>query len=443
MNPIASALGLGYSAQHILRYLSQHNPHMAKRINEALEAGHSVDHILGFLSRNEKRLKKFMPNQAQPQQSQNLYKQAQQSIHPSLKGMAQAGLSAGLGLGASAYALSRAAPRIIPEVLGPLQQSQMLGLPNEQEQHVNIEPLQEEKNTAQTKSAEPQVSELPKRNPQLNIDRAKNLGEEGRIRNLLEGGMQPADIDSVLKKLLPKDKYQALKASEGGIEGLIEDIEYSLKNSEKEIPSKKELIPFKLDVNSPQTEILEEEIKPISKKDQVISPHGIGEVKEIRNGKALINIDGKIHKIDEDQLISSALQEKELAELYGDLIRGIEKETGEEVSRMANFVGYDPESNTLAFLPHDGGLYIYNDISPQQKDFLTSALSTRKTSGSNFIGAWTSGSRSPIGAAMSKLIKELQQEAGGKGKEYAQKFTTVYNALEPAIKASKLKKKKK
>ena len=124
------------------------------------------------------------------------------------------------------------------------------------------------------------------------------------------------------------------------------------------------------------------------------------------------------------------------------MISGIEEETEQDVSRMVNWAGYDPKTNELSFLPHDGALYIYKNISPEQKDMLTSILSTRKTSGGNFIGPWKAGSKSPIGAAMSALIKQLQAERGGKGNEYEEKYETVYNYLEPAVKAKKKKKKK-
>jgi len=110
---------------------------------------------------------------------------------------------------------------------------------------------------------------------------------------------------------------------------------------------------------------------------------------------------------------------------------------------MTSWAGYDPKKNSLAFMPHGGGIYIYEDITPEDASLLTSVLNTRKTSGENFIGAWKAGSKSPIGAAMSALIKKLQSERGGKGNEYSGKFETLYNYLEPAIQAKKKKKKKK
>ena len=110
---------------------------------------------------------------------------------------------------------------------------------------------------------------------------------------------------------------------------------------------------------------------------------------------------------------------------------------------MVQWAGYNPETNTLQFLPHTGKLYKYANISPEDAALLTDILSVRKTSGANFIGAWKKDSKSPIGAALSKLIRKLQSERGGKGNEYEETHEPIYSAYEPAIQAKKNKKKKK
>ena len=151
----------------------------------------------------------------------------------------------------------------------------------------------------------------------------------------------------------------------------------------------------------------------------------------------------KLHKVKAEDLAQSPLLEKDLAELHNDLISGIEKETGEETSRNVHWAAYDPETNSLLYVPYLGSGYLYDEIPEEDVKLLTNFLSTRKTTGKNFIGAWGAGTKSPIGAAMSALIKRLQSERGGKGKEYSRKFQTVYNAYEPAQKAAKKDEEKK
>ncbi|CAM6003234.1 unnamed protein product, partial [Sphagnum balticum] len=167
------------------------------------------------------------------------------------------------------------------------------------------------------------------------------------------------------------------------------------------------------EISPPLPETKDEEVAPeapkIEKKSVVATPSGIGTVLEVRNGKALIDIDGQKKQVDEDDLIQSPLPERDLADLHDDLIKGIEHETGEDVSRMVNFSGYDPNTNSLAFLPYDGALYIYDDLTDEEKATAMNLMAKRKTSGENHIGAWTKDTKSPAGAAMSAFIKKLQE----------------------------------
>lgn len=165
----------------------------------------------------------------------------------------------------------------------------------------------------------------------------------------------------------------------------------------------------------------------------VALPDGtIGEIGNIRQGIAEVNTEAGLKRRKLGELIESPLPEKDLADLHDELLKGIESKTGEEISRMVSFAGYDPKTNELAFLPHMGALYVYDNISPEDAKQLTSILSKRKTSGENFMGAWTKDTKSPIGAEMSKLIQKLQKERGGKGSEYKGKYEKIYDAIEPA-----------
>lgn len=179
---------------------------------------------------------------------------------------------------------------------------------------------------------------------------------------------------------------------------------------------------------------------PIAKNDTVSTPHGIGEVKEIRNGKAIVEVDGKKHQIDEDELESSPLPEKELAQLHEDLIKGIEEETGEEVSRHVTYIGFDPNRKELTYMPWRGNPYTFENVTDKELADLKDKMN-RKTSDENFIGAYQEGTESPIGAAMSEFMqrrKQAQKEKGIEKKEpiHKAKFEKLYYAYEPAEKAA-------
>lgn len=470
MNPFFNALNSGYSPEQILGFISKAIPQMTPMINKAKKSGYPAEKIIGFLSKSfetEDRTglseseRHAVNRRADSERTKSLLKTgAYATAFPLVAGAAQSALTRALPHSLTSLFQNQPADVALnqgsqsPSKPGVVNQNESVMEPTQgpsQAQPIseNFSHKPPSVNLEKTPSSITQTiadNQLIKRDPLKSIELIKNIGEEGRIKNLLEGGLAPRDVAGVVRKLTSKDRLQALESLEGGLEGAIEDFAEQSQNTAKEISKD-----IKNDVSF--SKVAESGIDDGSgadfpevklEKNQIVgSKHGLGEIKEIRNGKVLIEVDGKKHAVDEEDLIASPIPEKDLDELYDDLIRGIEKKTGEDISRMVSFAGYDPNTNTLAFLPHDGGLYLYQDISPEEKDLLTDVLTTRKTSGSNFIGAWKAGSKSPIGAAMSKLIRDLQLKAGGKGKEYFMKFNTVYSALEPAIKESKEKKKRK
>lgn len=193
-------------------------------------------------------------------------------------------------------------------------------------------------------------------------------------------------------------------------------------------------------------EVIEQPEKPkfMGKGSTVLTKDGeLATIEDFPGNTAKISVDGKKKVVKSDDLIELPLPEKDLADLYEDVISGIEKKTGQEVSRNVYLAGYDPNHNELFYKPHDGALYVYDNIPSWAVEELTNLLTKRKTTGSNYIGAWTAGTESPIGAAMSALIRKLQGERGGKGSEYSRKYDIIYDALEPAKQAAREKKKQK
>lgn len=174
----------------------------------------------------------------------------------------------------------------------------------------------------------------------------------------------------------------------------------------------------------------------------VETPDGIGEVREIRNGKALVEVDGKMRKLLEEELMNPGLPQKDLADLHEELIEGIRQQTGKEVSRHVEWAGYDPEHKELVYRPWGDKEYVYDNIDPEDVEMLTNLLTQRKTTGENYIGSWEAGTESPIGAAMHALITKVRNKAKESGQEKAHKrrYEAVYSAYEPAQKASKQKK---
>lgn len=185
----------------------------------------------------------------------------------------------------------------------------------------------------------------------------------------------------------------------------------------------------------------------------------IGKIESVKNGIAKITVDGKERHVKADELEAAPLPEKDLADLFDELKARIEKETGEEISRMAGFVGFNAENNELAFRGHTGDLYIFDEIDPEDIKFLTEATVMRKTTGENYIGPWYKGTKTVMGAKMHELFNKYRARAEErarpsagelsetgvpieteKGKAHKAKFETVYSPFDIAHKASAAKK---
>lgn len=440
MTALLTALGSGISAKKILEYLMRKSPEMAPRISSALASGLSAEKILKFFSngQNFDKLKSQMEEQYPMEQSANPMVQASQvrsknmandpasQLQRAVPGIAAT--AGGIGVG---MALNHALPNSLK---GSTQEKieKNLEIPQQSPVAPNLPqapaPIQ------------PEIKTVP-----LKDVMNKYPGFESKINDLLKTKNNPEAISAYFKKFNPGQTAKIEKEVGKPIQEIIAEYASTIPQENAPIEANKnEMIPAPMAEELPKQEPVKpldiEETKPIAKGATVISPQGVAEVKEIRNGKAMLEVDGKKHVVNEDELIESPLPEEDLADLYDDLIGGIEKSTGKQVSRNVDWAGYDPNSNELAYKPHGSDkLYAYADISPEDIEVLTNFLTQRKSTGSNFIGAWEAGTESPIGAAMYQLIKKLQAERGGKGNEYKNKYETIYDALEPAKLAAKKK----
>lgn len=435
MSSFFEALDQGYSPDDIIKYLSKAIPQIANPVRRATKAGYTTQQILGFLSKNfdteDRRGMTETERHAANRRSDA------QMVKYGLK-MAAGAIGAPLAGMAVRSALSRALPQSLQGLVSQAPDSNIASATNATNlSDIALAPTQQQphiEGQKQISSQEPPIDvsnnisqKLQPIQPQGIINPKEYLEKNGildRVKELLGRGNTPEGVAAALGM---KRSGEAKVDPE-----LLKNIEAYAKeaqNAPQELPSV-ESQEQKLDVAK--------EAGKIEKSSIVASPHGVGEVKEIRNGKAIIDVDGKKHRVNEDDLIQSPIPEKELADLYDELIGGIEKQTGQQVSRNVEWAGYDPVSNELAYKPHGSDkLYAYDDISPEDIKVLTGLLTQRKSTGQNFIGAWEKGTTSPIGAAMYQLIQKLQSERGGKGNEYKNKYETIYDAIEPAKSASK------
>ena len=453
MNSIFTALSQGYTASQVLNFLSHSIPKLGKSIKKAQNFGYDANQILGFLSKSSNT--SFNPGMSESEiHAANKRQDAQLTKYGLIAGGAIA--ASPLAAAAARGALSRALPGHLkptsPGLPGPIgttnigasstlpspsapiqQQPQSINLEQNfpQQPPTNVSPdIQVMGNQAQINSlpgvqtqpsatnitqptSSSQVSNL-QRDPKINIDKIKNLGEDGRIKNLIEGGLPTQDIAALLKSVMPKDKYKALEASEGGIEGAIEDYASELQrsiaqqpvaqlNEPNQMPEMISAEPI-IGAEFPKEE-LKTETKPIEKNQIVSSPQGIGEVKEIRNGKAIIDIDGKKHKVDVEELDPLEFTEEEVADAYNDLMAKIPEQYK---SGFIQWAGYDEDRNVLGFIPRDGKYEELHNITPEEAKLIKEGKGIARTTGATREGLWVVG-EDTRGGIISQIIHDRRK----------------------------------
>lgn len=458
MNPLAQGMALGYTGQQLLNFLTKAIPSLSPKISQAQRAGYSIEKIINFLG-------KTMEAQSYPKSmTQNqIHGQKTKEKEVLTKGLLAKG-AALLGTGLATAAVSRALPTLAS---GLMQQGSNPPAPNQPTNPGGTLPIsptpQQPQPSAPTQQPQGPTSPIPSPNQPVNpqatlaaspsqqppVNQSTPIVPNIQQTTQAEGNPLQSRQIPPLPPLLQKLAKDSLLAGNNidQIAGMLEfsqnkvvrDYEkttnVAIADAVKQFAETNPVQPSKLEpmARISESEAEQTQAKPIEKKSVVALPNGdIGEVTDIRQGIATVNADGKIRRRKISELIESPLPQKDLAELHDDLMKGIESKTGEEISKMVSFAGYDPKTNELAFLPHTGSLYVYDNISPEDAKQLTNILSKRKTSGENFMGAWTKDTKSPIGAEMSKLIQRLQKERGGKGLEYKNKYEKIYDALEPA-----------
>lgn len=466
MNPLFTALSQGYSTSQVLNFLLNANPKLKNPINAAKTAGYTADQIIKFLSDKEenKAAKAYLTSNEIHAEKKKEYRE---KVIQGLKVAGSAGLAA-----ASAYALSRVIPPALQAAqaaLGgqaptgpnpPASPQSPQGIPPQAgaptgqlpQGPAPISPQAPQPNNPVVQGVSPQIPLSP--TPTIPASQIlSQMGMQDKVDIMRKAGNTPEAIAAALNMQLTggQRKWFGEQLKEGKVKPLQPMIEEYF----KEVPEVQAPTPTTPTPNSPTSAALqfpkaagvppstvevplktaEVEEKPISKGVLVASPKGIGQVKEIRGDQALVDIDGKIHKEQVDQVME---QPEGLAEAYENLINKIPES---ERSAMINFAGYDPTYNELAFKPHAGAVYVYKDIPEEFAQKLKDAMFQAKTSGQTYHGAWTEGEASR-GAGLSVLIKDLQKLYGGKGKEYIRKYETVHDFLalpEAAIKDKKRK----
>ena len=452
---LAAANAAGYTAKQVLNFLARTYPQLSTHIQMASTAGYTADQISKYLSRyGPKAFKQFAKGQAGPQnvpykeeetnpyiKKENTIREKEQ-IPEGLKTAGKVGLGlAGGALGA--YALKRAAPAIVSSLFGGQSGQQTAENPVIGGPAVGQQPIQQ---------IPAEKIPLPKGNVSNLFDQ---MGLGTQVKQM--SSSQPPDVIAKIldqHMLSPSQKkwlkeqtneplenlvQQYLSQPSSSDQGAVEDT--ALPEQKKEQTLEQETPLQTPEVEQPAPEPIKPEIanQEENKKKSVFLPNGeVGRVISEKDGIAKVEVNGEIKHRKVSDLEEAPLDLDHLANLYEELTNAIPES---ERSSVMNFAGYDSNANELAFRPHGGALYVYKDIPQEFADKLQNAMFKAKTTGQNFYGAWAKGENSRF-AGLSELIRQLQKEYGGRGKEYVRKYETVHDFLAIPEEAKRQKQRK-
>ena len=432
---IKDALSAGYTAEQILKYLSKAFPDLGEGIKNALSLGKPVEEILKYVS-------KIQPKEAQKMQQsrqQNPHLRAKQSYqdYSGVSDLVKGGANLAV-LGAGAYGLARGLPALARTGIGQNLLSKFkLGqktptldpFQGSTEPNIQSPDMQQQSGSQQSYKTTPSQTPLDQKlfprtgyQPEAPINQYRaeskkvaegiisELGIDKTLKNVSTEGKNLEQISKdVLSSMSEKQKKQYEAKRNAGeakpMVALLKDYfgqaegETGLETPEKGV---KETL-----ANMPQPEP-----ERLEKGAIAALPNGLtGEVKSIRNGEALIEDEGKLHKVKAKDL---QMPDEHIATTVARLLEIPEVDK----SSVLNYWAYDPDDNELFIMYHNGETYRYKEVDPGLVKELEEAAATPKTQGENAFGAWSPEDKLSRGAtAIKSIIANPKYKKPKKGEE--------------------------
>lgn len=408
---MASALASGFSTKQIIDYLLRKFPNQSGKIKEAMAAGFTTDQIIKFLSGGRKSVNEESNGITEHEKTRSTDIQRRENVNDKALGAAKMAAMAG-GASMAAPMAMKALQRAAPQLLGP---GSVANSGNVIQNALPKNPIQPNQppipNVGTNSPQQPpsEVSNIPQpieplqaQGTSINVgDILSKSGLQKHVDELSKTQKDPKAIAAILYNKFPKEMKEFQKESGKAMEDAIGDYLKSNVN------------PIDMSENSQDKKILSREEalgkfrdSIINKGSTVSSPEGIGEVKEIRNGKAIIEVDGKKHKINEDELEPTMFSEDEIADSYDNLFSKIPEE---HRSGFIQWAGYDEDTNELGFIPRGGKYEVLENITPEEAKLIKEGKGVARTTGQNKEGLWISG-EDTRGGIISQIIHDRKNK---------------------------------
>lgn len=461
MNSIMNAMSSGYSTKQIIDFIIRKFPQHKDKIKNAMAAGYTADKVLQFLSDGRKGVNDQSNNktefeqlrESQRKRDSNQLKTAGAvglaAVTPMIAPMATAAL--GRIAPTAANALSRALPQSLQNIAPQIANAIQPTLPNQGTQPAPQSPISPQVTPTQSSPQQPPINPVNLGNantipqpdntmqPKVNNDNSSKLWasfEKGRDKGF--------DFDSdaflkVAKKMKSTgeirsredfDRFYQLFESKKS-EGL--DLPTALKEAAGEYDVNK-LSPTEQQGENPlqqaqeqalmepqgeELDVPEETPAPKIEKASVVStPQGIGEVREIRNGEALVEVDGKLHKVPEGELqpepeeVKKSKIEFNLDDVPEDLRSAPLNEVYAPAHRKHVTIKYNSDvgkdkSKRYIFYKKDGSTINENII-----ENLRNGSQLPVSSGKTFFGGWNADTQDSRGTVAYHELTKMAQKFG-------------------------------
>lgn len=426
MNPILQALASGYGVDKILKYLSKSNPSLGSKIAQATNAGHTANEILKYIMKGGKSVSEYLPDASAS--DNNLYNKMQYNVPKHV----QAGLDFVGGLGKAGIALGVASKvnsainlqqQNEPQIPGQLNQpgAPIAPNPTPQARTPNLvqpgpgigQQIQQNVSPNLQQPIQPPSSPIiSSSQPTISSSQAlENIGALKQVNNMLDANNSPEVVADVVNSMLKGETRNSFgkMLKSGQVKPLIDMVkdvqqERELSKTNQPIIPIQQQIPEQ--IQEPLKEIQAQSEKPINKGSIVDTPMGVGEIKGISNGKAIVEIDGKAHNIDEKNIEHTEFSEEDVAKAYNHLMKVIPEP---HKSSWIQWSGYDEDRNVLGFISKDGKYEELHNITPKEAALIKSGEGVARTSGETREGLWIQG-EGTRGGVISQIIWDRKKK---------------------------------
>jgi hypothetical protein len=371
MNYFDEAENFGFSPDQILNFLSNAYPAFNKSISAAKKHGYAPTRIVNFLSNIFS--DEVIPGGTETDQEMLSGEQAKQKVTD----LATTGLTA-LG----GYAIGKAAGSLLPKSFGNSGPKPMANAPV-QPSTITQNATVPNQPSPSSQGVSPAVGGASSTPPSVSsaFNVLQEMGLEERINSMKEAGNSPENIGKALDQFI----------SPGQKKWLSEQI--------------------KIGKAKPIPQMVEDYLSPkIAKNNVVATPEGVvGILKSQKQRDALIDSDGKVHKVLKEDLVSvpPEMQDSDFSSMADKYISQFPRSGPGSLSSNVALLSYDRANRQLigTFVTSPGKMYIYENVPEDLYQTIKSQSVAPKTSGSAYSGDWDVTDADSIGSPMQEITR--------------------------------------